>query len=149
MLRDLCMETHHYGMMLILRATSVSAMHTSMQTCIVVEDDNGDNELLTIHDFAVTNHLSKEIQIGSFFVVKEPFFRTVLDETCVLCIDHLSDIMFLDADDPMLPRVWRTSVVEKSPIQWKQAGNKALRCDDPIEAERWFVRHHSDVNQSC
>lgn len=145
MLRDLSMETHHYGMMLVLRAASVSAMHSSMQTCIAVEDENGDYELLTIHDFAVTNHLSREIQIGSFFVVKEPFFRTVLDEACVLCIDHPSDILFLDADDPMLPCAWRTSVVERSPNQWKQAGNEALKCDDPIEAERWFVLQESQL----
>ncbi|KAG9977713.1 SET domain-containing protein, partial [Aureobasidium melanogenum] len=140
MLRDLSMETHHYGMMLVLRAVSVSAMHSSMQNCIAVEDENGDYELLTIHDFAVTNHLSREIQIGSFFVVKEPFFRTVLDEACVLCIDHPSDILFLDVDDLMLPHAWRTDVVKNSPTQWKQAGNEALRCDDPIEAERCYSR---------
>ncbi|KAH0360684.1 SET domain-containing protein, partial [Aureobasidium melanogenum] len=140
MLRDLSMETHHYGSMLVLRAVSVSAMHSSMQTCIAVEDENGDIELLTIHDFAVTNHLSKEIQIGSFFVVKEPYFRTVLDEACVLCIDHPSDILFLDADDPMLPCAWRTDVVSNSPTQWKQAGNEALRSDDPMEAERCYSR---------
>lgn len=138
MLRDLSMETHHYGMMLVLRAVSVSAMHSSMQTCVVVEDENGDIELLTIHDFAVTNYLSKEIQIGSFFVVKEPYFRTVLDEACVLCIDHPSDILFLDADDPLLPCAWRTDVVSNSPTQWKQA----------MEAERWFVLQYSYVNQS-
>lgn len=146
MLRDLSMETHHYGMMLVLRAVSVSAMHSSIQTCVAVEDENGDIELLTIHDFAVTNHLSKEIQIGSFFVVKEPYFRTVLDEACVLCIDHPSDILFLDADDPMLPCAWRTDVVSNSPTQWKQAGNEALRSDDPMEAERWCVLQYSFVN---
>ncbi|CAD0110550.1 unnamed protein product [Aureobasidium uvarum] len=133
-------KTHHYGLMLILRAVSVSAMHSSMQTCIAVEDENGDHELLTIHDFAVTSHPSKAIQNGSFFVVKEPFFRTVLDEACVLCIDHPSEILFLDANDPMLPYAWRANVIERSPTQWEQAGNQALKGDDPLEAERCYSR---------
>lgn len=133
------METHHYGKLLVLRAVSSSAIHSSMQTCVAVEDENGDHELLTIHDFAVTSHASQTIQQGTFFVVKEPFFRTVLDEACVLCVDHPSDILFLDADNPMLPCAWKTIGVESSATQWKEAGNLALRCQDPIEAERWFV----------
>jgi hypothetical protein len=139
MLRDLSMETHHYGKMLVLRAVSVSAMHSSMQTCIAVEDEDGYHEMLTVHDFAITNHPSKVIQDGTFFMVKEPFFRTILDEACVLCVDHPSDILFLDADDPILPLIWRTSDVERSATGWKRAGNLALRSEDPIEAEQWFV----------
>jgi hypothetical protein len=134
MLRDLSMEK-----MLVLRAVSVSAMHSSMQTCIAVEDEDGDRELLIVHDFAITIHPSKVIQNGTFFVVKEPFFRTILDEACVLCVDHPSDILFLDADDPILPLTWRTSDVERSATDWKRAGNLALRSENPIEAERWFV----------
>jgi hypothetical protein len=145
MLRDLSMETHHYGTMLVLRAVSVSAMHSSMQTCVAVEDEAGDHELLTIHDFAVTSHPSKVIQNGTFFVVKEPFFRTILDEACVLCIDHPSDILFLDADDPVLPPAWKPSDIERSATEWKRAGNLALRSEDPIEAERWFVSPFSHV----
>jgi hypothetical protein len=145
MLRDLSMETHHYGTMLVLRAVSVSAMHSSMQTCVAVEDEAGDHELLTIHDFAVTSHPSKVIQNGTFFVVKEPFFRTILDEACVLCIDHPSDILFLDADDPVLPPAWKLSDIEISATEWKRAGNLALRSEDPIEAERWFVSPFSHV----
>jgi hypothetical protein len=139
MLRDLSMETHHYGAMLVLRAVSSSAMHSSMQTCVAVEDENGDHELLTIHDFAVTSHASQAIQQGTFFAIKEPFFRTVLDEACVLCVDHPSDILFLDADNPLLPCAWRTVGIERSATEWTHAGNLALRSQDPIEAERWFV----------
>lgn len=148
MLRDLSMETHHSGTMLVLRAVSGSAMHSSMQTCIAVEDENGDHELLTIHDFAVTSHPSQAIQDGTFFVIKEPFYRTVLDEACVLCVDHPSDILFLDADSPMLPRAWRTSGIERSAVEWKHAGNLALRSQDPLEAERWFVLPSSPTDKS-
>jgi hypothetical protein len=139
MLRDLSMETHHYGKMLVLRAVSVPSMHSSMQTCIAVEDEDGDHELLTMHDFAIPNHPSRVIQNGTFFVVKEPFFRTILDEACVLCVDHPSDVLFLDVDDPILPLAWRTSDIERSATDWKRAGNLALRSEDPFEAERWFV----------
>jgi len=147
MLRDLLMENHHYGTMLLLRAISSSAMHSSMQTCVAVEDENGDHELLTIHDFAVTSHSSQMIQQGSFFAIKEPFFRTVLDEACVLSVDHPSAILFLDADDPILSRAWRTSGIERSAVQWKHAGNLALRSQDPIEAERWFVPPSSPTDK--
>jgi hypothetical protein len=147
MLQDLLMENHHYGMMLVLRAVSSSAMHSSMQTCIAVEDENGDHELLTIHDFAVTSHPSQAIQQGTFFVIKEPFFRTVLDEACVLCVDHPSDILFLDTDNPMLPSVWKTSGIERSAVEWKHAGNLALKSQDPMEAERWFVPPSSLIDK--
>ncbi|KAI5268225.1 hypothetical protein E4T47_07788 [Aureobasidium subglaciale] len=147
-LRALSMETHHHGNMLLLRATSVSAMHSTMQTCVAVEDEYGDHELLTIYDFAVINHPSKAIQNGTFFVVKEPFFRTVLDEACVLCIDHPSDILFLEPDDPLIPLAWRVDNIPKSPLQWKQAGNVALRSQNPWEAERCYNRSFAAMTAS-
>ena len=138
MLRDLSMETHHSGKMLLLRTITASSMHSSMQTAYAVEDERGDIELLTIHDFAVTTHPSKAIQNGTFFVVKEPFYRSVLDEDCVLCVDHPSDIVFLDADSPILPDAWRSEVIDRSSVEWKQAGNHALQDQQFVEAERWL-----------
>ncbi|THW48638.1 hypothetical protein D6C76_06144 [Aureobasidium pullulans] len=140
MLRDLSMETHHSGKMLLLRTITASSMHSSMQTAYAVEDERGDIELLTIHDFAVTTHSSKAIQNGTFFVVKEPFYRSVLDEDCVLCVDHPADIVFLDADSPILPDAWRSEVIDRSSVEWKQAGNHALQGRQFIEAERCYSR---------
>ncbi|CAD0022782.1 unnamed protein product [Aureobasidium pullulans] len=129
-------KTRHSGKMLLLRTITASSMHSSMQTAYAVEDERGDIELLTIHDFAVTTHPSKAIQNGTFFVVKEPFYRSVLDEDCVLCVDHPSDIVFLDADSPILPDAWRSEVIDRSSVEWKQAGNHALQGRQFIEAER-------------
>lgn len=137
MLDELLMDTHHQGKMLLLRTVSMPAMHSTIQDDYAVEDEQGDIERLTIHDFGISHHFHKAMPIGICFAIKEPFFKTIVDDGCVLCVDHPSDVVFLDSDHEIIPRAWKLVRAQQTALDWKVEGNETLKHKQYLDSERW------------
>ncbi|KAH8725331.1 hypothetical protein GQ44DRAFT_749719 [Phaeosphaeriaceae sp. PMI808] len=127
-IRDLQLEIHHRGTYLLLRAITPPNRMTAIM--VLVEDDRADVVSLQLYQQETedTREASDIVNVGTILLVKEPYFKTMASGAYGLRVDHLSDVIHVNEDDPRVPEEWRPRVleVECSADSLKIKGNVAM-----------------------
>lgn len=127
-IRDLRLETHHRGTYLLLRSISPPSRMTAIAA--LVEDENRDVILLQLYqqEDEDTREATDIVSVGTILLVKEPYFKVMADGEYGLRVDHLSDVIHINGEDPKIPAVLRPRLIEieHSPESLKIRGNLAM-----------------------
>ena len=86
MIQGLQLETHHRGQYVLLK--TITEMHNLYWAMVVVEDEDGDTLLLQLHNQGPY----LESDLGTVFLVKEPYVTKVADGTFGIRVDHPADV---------------------------------------------------------
>jgi hypothetical protein len=123
-LTDLLVETHHEGKLLVLR--TITPPYQGAGTVVIVEDEDGNADKMGIYNQSDRSILSI-IPEGSVVAVKEPYYKYNAEDDYMICVDHPSDIVYLQFDDPIIPPKFQLSEEETDTAEdWKSAGDKAF-----------------------
>jgi hypothetical protein len=122
-LDELHIESRHDGKRLIVRA--VTPPYKGSGTVIIVEDEFGNGDKLGIYNQSESSILYS-VSEGSILAIKEPYYKYCGENDNMISVDHPSDIILLEADDPLVPKAFDAQPVKKSPLEWRQAGDMAF-----------------------
>jgi len=127
-IKDLRLETHHRGTYLLLRATTPPNRMTAI--IVLVEDEHDDAILLQLYqqEEEDVRKATDIVDIGTILLIKEPFFKLMSSGDYGLRVDHLSDLVHVDKNDPILPKRWhkRIQEAEESAEVSKSKGDYAM-----------------------
>lgn len=142
-IEDLRLETNHRGSYIVLRTiTSPSRMAAVVS---VVEDENGGCELIQLSVYNTDSGVGLDdiLPQGQVVIVKEPFYKLNgsggFKIGTSICVEHVSDIIYLDPDDGRVPVRWQTQGVGfgRTAAEWKDEGNVMLGNGDFYGAIKW------------
>ncbi|THX44723.1 hypothetical protein D6C98_08089 [Aureobasidium pullulans] len=140
-LRDLHLETHHRGNLLVLRTFGHSTDISQIQTFMPVEDETGDVDRIAIFNFGLSSWPEKRLPSGIVLAIKEPFYSSVSEDIgMALCIHHPSDVIFLEDNHSAFPSSWQLPIKVKTASEWKLEGNEALKKKDFIKANHCYSK---------
>jgi hypothetical protein len=127
-IKDLKLETYHRLTYLLLRSLTPPCRMTAITT--IMEDVSGDAETLQIYqqEDEEVRKAASIIDIGTVFIVKEPYYKVMADGSYGLRVDHLSDVVTLDETDERVPKAWMPRVIQTdhSAESFKALGNLAM-----------------------
>jgi len=146
LLSELTLNSHHRGKVLLTKLIGIVDM-TWKNSLAAIEDVSGDVEFLDLH-FVCMNKKPAPTwpKLGSWLAIKEPFFT--LEEiftTESIRVDHPSDLVHAEAWPPSFLEQFDLGKAlseksERSPLQWKQAGNSALAARDFNAAQTSYTQ---------
>jgi hypothetical protein len=138
-IQDLQLEIHHRGTYLLLRSITPPSRMTAIMA--LMEDEIGDVVLLQLYqqEDEETRKARDVVNVGTIFLVKEPYFKVMADGEYGLRVDHVSDVITLSVDDTRIPQKWRPRLLEigETAEALKIKGNEAIgegRYRDAIQA---------------
>jgi tetratricopeptide (TPR) repeat protein len=127
-IRQLRAETHHRGTFLLLRAIAPPNRMTAI--LVLAEDERGDVVLLQMYqqEEEETREATELANVGTVLLIKEPYYKFMASGDYGLRVDHLSDVIQVHKDDPMIPYKWlpRISEVDTSSETYKSRGDTAI-----------------------
>ncbi len=125
LLDELHVESRHEGKMLIVRSITPPYSGSGMVT--VVEDTAGNADKVGIYNQSDSSLLATVPQ-GSLLAIKEPYYRYSGEGSFMISLDHPSDILLLEADDPLVREAFRgrDETSTRSAVEWHQAGDRAF-----------------------
>ncbi|KAK0717706.1 hypothetical protein B0T26DRAFT_854808 [Lasiosphaeria miniovina] len=126
MIDDLLLETHHRGTYLLVRAVTPQNYITAVMA--IVEDEKGD--VLMAQLYHQDDGRAEDILVeGMVLIIKEPYFKLMSDGGYGLRVDHLSDVVFLAANDERIPSSWQQESAQQSAtaLAWKTKGNSHVK----------------------
>ncbi|KAH6642926.1 hypothetical protein C7974DRAFT_386403, partial [Boeremia exigua] len=127
-IRQLMLETHHRGKYLLLRAIAPPNRMTAI--IVLAEDESEDAVVLQLYQQEEENirQATDVVNVGTTLLVKEPYFKIMASGDYGLRVDHLSDIVYVDRGDPILPKRWNPpmSEAEQSAEISKSKGDSAV-----------------------
>jgi hypothetical protein len=139
-IKDLRLGIHHRGNYLLVR--SVTAPNRMIAIMAVVEDEKRDALLVQLYQQPDENvrPATSIITDGDVFLIKEPFFKVMADGEYGLRIDHVSDLVRIDARHKLWSKQWipHLSNLKRTADDWKQEGNVAMGMKQFWEAIRWY-----------
>jgi tetratricopeptide (TPR) repeat protein len=146
LMSELGLNTHHRGRVLLAKLVGVVDT-TWTNTLATIEDLSGDVELLKLHFVCMDKQPGNSWpKVGSWLAIKDPFFT--LDEIYItecIRVDHPSDLICAEN--------WPTNFfrqvglhktfsdeIERTPLEWKEAGSSALAAKDFDVAHTSYTR---------
>ncbi|ESZ98258.1 hypothetical protein SBOR_1354 [Sclerotinia borealis F-4128] len=127
-IKDLRLETHHRGNYLLVRV--LTPPHRMTAIMAIVEDENAGAVPLQIYQQPdeKIRPATSVIMKNDVLLIKEPYLKTTSDGGYGLRVDHVSDLVCLDAHCDMLPNRWKSRpvILGKTADDWKQEGNEAM-----------------------
>jgi hypothetical protein len=144
-LTDLVLETVHRGKYLLLRTIVHPKKNVGIET--VVEDPNGDVEALGLYNQNPCRSHTDIIPNDSIIVLKEPYYKISAQGGTSLRCDHPADLIFLDANNPVVQDLkWKTGTPKIYKIltaaEYKTLGNDYFKQGNFYEA----IKAYSDVS---
>jgi hypothetical protein len=127
-IENLQLETHHRGTYLLLRSITPPSRMTAVMA--LMEDEKGD--IIMLHLYQQEDDDTRKavdiVNVGTILLVKEPYFKVMGDGKYGLCVDHLSDVIYVDKYDTRIPEKWRLRLVEvgHTAESLKLKGNAAM-----------------------
>lgn len=136
-INDLCLETHHRGSYVLLRAFGPPSKMGAVMNA--VEDENGGCDLIQLYNMDEARDPRKILPKDQILIVKEPFNKSNVTGGTSIRVDHVSDVIFLSPSDSRVPLEWRSRItpVDKTAMDWKEEGNTFFRCSKFHEAIEW------------
>jgi hypothetical protein len=127
-IKDLRLETHHWGTYLLLRSITPPSRMTAIMA--LMEDENSDVILLQLYQQQDENtrKAADVVDVGTVLLIKEPYFKIMADGEYGLREDHLSDVVRFSMDDAKIPQAWQPRLleIEDSAESSKIKGNQAM-----------------------
>ncbi len=124
-LRELKLETHHRGRVLIVRTFGIPTRLSAIQSAI--EDENKDVDHLAIQNLPLTAVTEKVLPSGAIVAIKEPYYKITADGGVMIRVDHPSDFLHLESGDALVPVRLRSipgqNKQDKTSTQLKENGN--------------------------
>jgi hypothetical protein len=136
-LKDLHVETHHDDKRLIVR--TITPPYRGAGAVTIVEDETGHADKLAIYNYSDA-FIIASIPEGSVVVIKEPYYRYSGEGDYMICVDHPSDIILLEPDDPQIPAALRSTEPrqpDKTASEWRSAGDQAFLSKNLALAAVW------------
>jgi hypothetical protein len=134
MIGDLLLETHHRGTYILVRSLTPQDRETAVMA--IVEDEKGDALLVQLHH--QVDDREPLVHEGTVMILKEPFLKVMLDGNYGLRVDHLSDVVFLLANDERIPAAWRRKPDHSgTALAWKTQGDKHFNRSEYRSAIKW------------
>lgn len=125
-LRDLRLEVHHMGRVLIAKTFCEPVRISAIQNAI--EDIMGSVNRLSIYNLPPATPIDMVLPKGAVVAVKEPYFKTTAKSGVVVRVDHPSDFVLLDPQDILIPTQWRRAPKPTlTGSQLKEQGNTAFK----------------------
>lgn len=124
-LRDLRLEIHHRGRVLVAKTFCEPIRTSSMKYAI--EDIQGNVDYLCIYNLPSVPPMDRILPKGVVIAVKEPYLEMTSDDGVAVRVDHPSDVILLDSHDSLVPSHWRSPRVAMTGSQLKEEGNVAFR----------------------
>lgn len=135
------LETHHRGHQIVVRVLTPPDRMTAVMA--IVEDEEGTAVLLQLYHQPAETVVPKVniLQQGGYVLIKEPFFKTAATNGSYnIRADHVSDVIFLDDTNDLVPKKWRkrveTIATGLSSREIRLQGNKAVEKMEWAMAER-------------
>jgi hypothetical protein len=139
--KDLQLETHHRGNYLLVRSITPPNKMTAIMAIVV--DERGDAVMLQLYhqDYKSDRPATSVIKQNDVLLVKEPYLKVMADGGYGLRVDHLSDLVCIEARDERMPKQWSPRVLNmgKTADCWKLEGNDAMRKHQYWIAIEWYV----------
>ena len=130
----------HLGFYLVCR--TISKGKTIVGTMVLVEDQNGDIEELSLYNFRRSNESTENfLPTGTVMIIKEPYmkFGSLGKNTCIR-VDSPSDVIFLDETDDFLRTFgWRMSFNASFEYN-KSKGNEYFKMKDYEKSVKLYNR---------
>nr|OQO16251.1 hypothetical protein B0A51_16761 [Rachicladosporium sp. CCFEE 5018] len=127
-LRDLRLETHHDGRLLLVRVFCNAVRITAVQTGF--EDEHDHVERLAVYNTDTSLSPSQTLPRGSVLAIKKPYYKATSDGGVIVRVDHPSDFVVLDEYDPIIPLSLRPRVQaveeDRTAAEVKKEGNIAV-----------------------
>jgi hypothetical protein len=128
-IRHLRLETQHRDTYLLLRAITPPNRFTGI--CVLAEDEYEDATMLQLYQQEEEDirKATDIVEAGTVLLIKEPYFKLMASGEYGLRVDHLSDVVPLGQNDPILPKAWfsRVCEAEDSAEISKSKGDSAVR----------------------
>ncbi|KAF3910968.1 hypothetical protein AA313_de0200802 [Arthrobotrys entomopaga] len=134
---DLKLETSHRGNVIFLRTITEAKRLTSVS--IIAEDEKGDVTQLQVYNIGQQTNLKEMFPKGQVILVKEPFFKFSSTAVPSIRIDHFTDMVLLDDDGIMVPEEWAVEEIDRSPEDYKEFGNDAMKMGKTKLAIKWYT----------
>ena len=148
MINDLLLETHHRGTYMLVRSVTPQDRMTAVMA--IVEDEKGDVLLVQLyHQEGGADGGAEDILVeGTVLILKEPYLKLTSDGNYGLRVDHLSDVVFLSANDERIPSSWQRGSAEQSgtALAWKTKGNDHFNKSTYRSAIEWYVQRKLSFN---
>lgn len=127
-IKNLQLEIHHRGTYLLLRSITPPNRMTAIMA--VMEDEDGNVILLQLYqqEDERSRPAADIVKVGTILLVKEPYFKVMVDGEYGLRVDHLSDVIHLTSGDAWIPKAWqpRRIKIELSAESLKTMGNISM-----------------------
>ncbi|KAK2598364.1 hypothetical protein N8I77_011784 [Diaporthe amygdali] len=128
-LRDLKLETHHRGYVLVGK-TFCEPNHTA-SIMNAIEDENGDVDRLAFYNFSRNKSVEKILPKDTIIAVKEPYYKSTTDGGVLVRVDHPSDLVLLKPHSSLIPSsLAPVSKDTLTPAEMKEQGNTAFKRHD-------------------
>jgi tetratricopeptide (TPR) repeat protein len=107
---------------------------------VIVEDEKGD--VLLVQLYHQEEDEAEDVLVeGMVLILKEPYLKLMSDGNYGLRVDHLSDVVFLSANDDRIPSSWRRELAESgTALTWKTKGNNHFNKSAYRSAIEWYVQ---------
>lgn len=96
----------------------------------VMEDENDDVLMIQLYqqDDEIKRAATDIINIGTILLIKEPYFKIMADGEYGLRVDHVSDVIHIQGDNPRIPEAWKPQSMESghSAESLKAKGNFSM-----------------------
>jgi hypothetical protein len=135
-LNELLVETHHENRVLIVK--TIASPYPGAGIITIVEDETGYAERLAIYNQGMASILAS-VPCGCVLAIKEPYYKFNGDNDFMISVDHPSDVILLEAGDPMVPQAFQEAAIARSSSQWVSEGDAAFIARNLPEAIRWSV----------
>lgn len=139
-LDELHVEVRHDGKRLVVKAITPPYKGSGIVT--IVEDEHGNADKLGIYNQSDASILAK-VPEGSLLAIKEPCYKYSGENDYMISVDHPSDIMLLEPDDPIVPDVFRRERTKKTSLEWRKDGDTAFIQKNMPLAVAWYVYYKS------
>ena len=130
-LHNLIRDTHHRGRYVLLKTIGpTQVILTDTVVYVHMEDAIGEIALVQFQHRIGNHHLHVESAPGDrVCIIKEPYFRPLINGNYGLGVDHMSDFNWLPKLDVRIPQKWKPRSLESAmtATQLKDSGNEALK----------------------
>lgn len=125
-------ETHHRGKRLVVRVITSPTREVGLMAA--VEDEEGTATWLQLHNqpSEAVVPAKQTLQLGSCYLIKEPFATGYPDCNYSLRVDHPGDISLLPLDHELIPAKWR-----KNEVLAGKSREMRMKGNDAVGKARW------------
>jgi hypothetical protein len=123
-LKDVRIHSHTSNEILVVRTIADPYVHSS--SISIVEDEHGAVARLTICNIEDSSN-DPVFSVGTILAIKQPCWSRLPRGGYHMCVDHPSDIVFVDTTCDMVPSAWKDTANEvetKTASLWRKEGDK-------------------------